>query len=254
MRRPIFASFLAVFLVIGMAGCGEDKVERVIDGNTIVLMDGRTVRYIGIDTPEQDEPYYEEAKEANRLLLEGKKIRLELDAQEKDQYGRTLAYVYVGDVSVNVELVRNGYARAYPYPPNTKYENIFAKAEEKARQESVGIWGSRPQGRRVEIAKINYDAPGNDRENLNGEWIVISNNTDASVSMAGFTINDSSDHVYTFGNLILAAGRAITVFSGGGVDSPIALYWNSSAPIWNNDKDTVYLKDTDGAIIDEYSY
>lgn len=263
MRSTIFASFLAVFLLIGAAGCGEDKnaasgsefkVERVIDGDTIVLVDGRTVRYTGINTPERGEPYYEEAKEANRRLVEGKKVRLELDEQEKDRYERTLAYVHIGDTFVNVELVKGGYARAYPYPPNAKYESAFSSAEEEARQKSIGIWSSRPQGRKVEIARINYDAQGDDRDNLNGEWIVIANNTDTSVNMAGFTLNDDSDHVYIFGNLILAAGRTVTVFSGAGVDSPSSLYWNSSVPIWNNDTDTVYLKDADGILIDEYSY
>ncbi|MFC1717443.1 thermonuclease family protein [Candidatus Poribacteria bacterium] len=261
MRSAIFAGFLVVFLLI--TGCGEDKntksqteftVERIIDGDTVVLTDGRIVRYIGINTPELNEPYYEEAKEANRLLVEGKKVRLELDEQEKDRYGRTLAYIYVSDVSVNVELVRDGYARAYPYPPNTKYESAFANAEEEARQKSVGIWSSRPQERKVEIAKINYDAQGNDRENLNDEWVIVANNTDASVNMAGFTLSDSSDHVFTFGNLILSAGRSITVFSGRGMDGPISLYWNSSVPVWNNDEDTAYLKDADGTLIDEYSY
>ena len=262
MRKSIL-SFLLISILVGVAGCGEDestaivsrfKVERVIDGDTIVLDDGRTVRYIGMDTPERGDPYYDEATEANRRLVDGKKVKLELDAEEKDRYGRTLAYIYVGDTFVNVELVRDGYARAYPYQSNVRYKELFASAEKEARQKGVGIWSSEPQGRDIDIVEINYDAEGNDRDNLNGEWVAMINNTDSDIDMAGFTLSDDSDHVYTFGDFILAAGHTVTVFSGAGADDFRSLYWTSSSPIWNNDSDTAYLKDADGEFMDEYSY
>ena len=262
MRKSIL-SFLLIFILVGIAGCGEDesaaivsrsKVERVIDGDTIVLDDGRTVRYIGMDTPERGDQYYDEATEANRRLVDGKKVKLELDVEEKDRYGRTLAYVYVGDIFVNAELVRDGYARAYPYPPNERYRKLFASAEKEARQKGVGIWSSEPQGRGIDIVEINYDAEGNDRDNLNGEWVAMTNSTDSDIDMAGFTLNDDSDHLYTFGDFILPAGHTVTVFSGAGVDDSTSLYWTSSSPIWNNDSDTAYLKDADGEFMDEYSY
>jgi len=263
LRRVLLIRSLIILLLIGIAGCSEDesisperkfKVERVIDGDTIVLAGDRTVRYIGIDTPEKGEPYYEEAKEANRRLVEGKEVKLELDEEEKDRYGRTLAYVYVGDTFINAQLVREGYARAYPYPPNVKYQNVFSHAEEQARQKNLGIWSSRPQERKIEIAEINPDPPGEDRDNLNGEWVIIVNNTDTPVDMAGFTLRDDSDHVYSFGGFTLPAGGAVTVFTGSGADTPTSLYWGSKTPIWNNDSDTAYLRDSNNSLIDEYSY
>jgi micrococcal nuclease len=261
-RAILLGSFVALLLV-SIAGCGEDKsagtdckfkVERVIDGDTIVLVGGRTVRYIGINTPEKGEPYYEEAKEANRRLVEGKDVKLELDEQEKDLYGRTLAYVYVGDTFVNVQLVREGCARAYPYPPNVKYDDIFSNAEKEARQKRIGIWSSRPQGHGIEITEINFDPPGNDRDNLNGEWVIITNNTNAPIDMTGYTLSDDSDHVYNFEDFALPAGATVTVFVGSGADTPTSLYWGSKTPIWNNDGDTAYLKDADGSLVDEYLY
>lgn len=114
-------------------------VTRVIDGDTIVLANGIHVRYIGIDTPESDESGYKEATEANRELVEGKKVRLEYDVERKEKtnewklkiYGppRTLAYVYVDGIFVNAWLVENGYARASPYPPNVKYKELFQELE-----------------------------------------------------------------------------------------------------------------------------
>jgi micrococcal nuclease len=69
----------------------EVFVKRVIDGDTIVLNNGEKVRYIGIDTPERDEDYYNKAKEFNKKLVEGKTVRLETDVQQRDRYGRLLA-------------------------------------------------------------------------------------------------------------------------------------------------------------------
>lgn len=73
------------------------QVSKVIDGDTIELSNGERVRYIGINTPEFrngiPDPYAQEAYEANKKLVEGKEVRLELDVQERDKYGRILAYV-----------------------------------------------------------------------------------------------------------------------------------------------------------------
>lgn len=263
MRRVLLSGLLVILLLIGIAGCSEDesaaperkfKVERIIDGDTVVLVDGRTVRYIGINTPERGEPYYEEAKEANRRLVDGKEVKLGFDEEEKDRYERTLAYVYVGDTFVNAQLVREGYARAYPYPPNTKYQETFSRAQEEARQQGLGIWSSRPQGREIEITAVNSDALGNDRENLNGEWVTIASNTDVPVDMTGFTLSDDGNHVYEFGDFTLSAEGTVTVLTGSGTDTSASLYWGSKTPIWNNDGDTAYLKDANGIVVDEYSY
>lgn len=89
-------------------------VERVIDGDTIVLSDGNTVRYIGIDTPEihpKAECFGTEAKTHNTELVLGKSVSLTKDVSETDTYNRLLRYVYLEDGTfVNEALVRNGYA------------------------------------------------------------------------------------------------------------------------------------------------
>ncbi|MDI3543444.1 MAG: micrococcal nuclease [Candidatus Atribacteria bacterium] len=125
---------------------GTYLVTRVIDGDTIELANGEKVRYIGIDTPELHHPqkdveyYAQEAYEANRKLVEGKRVRLELDVEERDRYGRILAYVYVDDLMVNEWLVANGYARVATFPPNVKYAERFLQLEREARQAKVGLW------------------------------------------------------------------------------------------------------------------
>ena len=118
-----------------------------MDGDTIVLDDGERVRYIGIDTPETVHPRKpvewmgKEAGQANRLLVEGKRVGLEYDVQRRDKYGRKLAYVYVGNVMVNELLVRAGYAQVSTYPPNVKHQERFLRAQRQARDEQLGLWG-----------------------------------------------------------------------------------------------------------------
>lgn len=89
----------------------EGVVKRVIDGDTVVLADGTIIRYVGINAPDKGENYYEEAKETNRKMVEGKKIKLEYDAYTSDAFGRVLAYVWIGDKNMSVEMVRLGLAK-----------------------------------------------------------------------------------------------------------------------------------------------
>jgi len=132
---------------------GEAAVVQVIDGDTIdVSINGKIyrVRYIGIDTPEttlgKNEPLGQEATAKNRELVEGKIVRLEKDVSEFDKMEnpRLLRYIYVGNLFVNAELVRLGYARATPYPPDVKYENYFLSLEKEAETAQRGMWSSPP--------------------------------------------------------------------------------------------------------------
>ncbi len=139
------AIILALILTLLAPGCNrvsEDValVTRIIDGDTIEIEGSIRVRYIGIDTPEIGEPYYLEAKEANLNLVGGKRIQLEKDVEDKDEYGRLLRYVWVDGIMVNAELVRLGYAYSYSYPPNLKYQAHFLQLEREAREQKRGLW------------------------------------------------------------------------------------------------------------------
>lgn len=128
------------------------KVVRVIDGDTIEVDLGegniKTVRYIGIDTPETVDPrkpvqcYGKEASAKNKELVGNGTVGLEKDISETDKYGRLLRYVYMGDLFINQVLVAEGYAHSSSYPPDIKYQDKFRQAEQKARAENKGLWGS----------------------------------------------------------------------------------------------------------------
>lgn len=121
-------------------------IERVIDGDTIELENGKEVRYIGIDTPETKHPnkevecYGKKATEKNKELVEGKEIKMKKVISETDQYGRLLRYVWIEDTFVNDYLVKQGFAKASTYPPDTKYAEQFKKAQRQAREKERGLW------------------------------------------------------------------------------------------------------------------
>jgi len=128
------------------------KVKKVIDGDTIILSNGKHLRYIGLDTPEvrirkrgkfiyDPQPFSLEAKKMNKKLVENKFIRVEFDVEKLDTYGRILGYCFVGDTFVNDELIKEGLAVLYTKPPNVKYTKVFIESQEQARSLHKGLWG-----------------------------------------------------------------------------------------------------------------
>jgi len=157
MRRSVILLLAVLALASAPASCWgqvtdptelalEGRVYRIVDGDTVVLKGGETVRYLNIDTPETGDPYADEAAALNRKLVRFKDVRLELDVKDRDTYGRLLAYVYVetdeGWVMVNLELVRAGLARLLFIPPNGRYRSAFEAALQDAMVHRRGMWGS----------------------------------------------------------------------------------------------------------------
>jgi endonuclease YncB( thermonuclease family) len=152
--RPLQWAIIATLTLAHPVGAGEKAVvSKVIDGDTVVLVGGNTVRYIGIDTPEvrhrqgkrwvyNPQPFAEAATAENRRLVAGKQVWLETDSQKRDRYGRRLAYVYLGEKMVNEHLVRQGLARAKTYPPNRRHEKRLKAAQNDAKRAGRGIWAN----------------------------------------------------------------------------------------------------------------
>lgn len=127
------------------------EVLKVVDGDTIqIKFNGKKerLRLIGIDTPESVHP--DEAKNTEngkiasdyaKTLLEGKSITLEFDVEERDQYGRLLAYVYVDGEMINKKLIKDGYAQLETVPPNVKYVEEFTALLKEAKEAKRGLWG-----------------------------------------------------------------------------------------------------------------
>ncbi len=144
----------------------QGTVTSVADGDTVhVRLDGRDerVRLIGVNCPEishsdlgiQEQPYGREAKAYTERCLSGRKVWLELDAQERDKYGRLLAYVWMEPPAsasedevrahmFNARLLLDGYAQVMTVAPNVKYADLFVKFQREAREAGRGLWGAAP--------------------------------------------------------------------------------------------------------------
>lgn len=124
------------------SGGEEAMVTRVIDGDTIdVRLDSgqvARVRYIGVDTPERDQPCFSEATAANAALVSGRRVRLVRDVSNTDRFDRLLRYVYVGSTFVNRELVAQGWARAVLFEPDRLHYETFRELEQQAAQANIG--------------------------------------------------------------------------------------------------------------------
>ncbi len=157
MRRYLFYLFV-FFLTIFLSGFLSGRpllahewfhVKWVNDGDTIVLADGRHVRYIGINAPEIDhenkkaEFFGYDAKKYNKTLVLSKIVRLEFDKETHDRYGRTLAYVFLSNgVFVNNVMIEQGYAYCLSRRPNIKYDQVLLQSQRDAMSAKRGIWSN----------------------------------------------------------------------------------------------------------------
>lgn len=136
------------------------SVSRVVDGDTLKLSNGESVRLIGVDTPELHysdkllrdarksrkdlktiQALGKRAADFTKKLCRGKKVRLVFDVKRRDKYSRLLAYVYLEDGTfVNAKIVEEGYAQVLTVTPNVKYADYFLKLERDARTNNKGLW------------------------------------------------------------------------------------------------------------------
>jgi len=167
-RRPILVVLALAAAAAGGAGArglldesgdrardGGDvgRVVKVVDGDTIHVQLGSTrekVRYIGVDTPETKDPrrpmgcFGQQASDFNERLVGGELVRIVRDVEERDRYGRLLAYVYRASdgLFVNAELARLGYAQPLSIPPDVRHADRFAALAREARERGRGLWSA----------------------------------------------------------------------------------------------------------------
>ncbi len=165
-------AWIAAFLVKAAEGAGNGGLQRpvltaltavvvvkVVDGDTIDVQIGsetKTVRYIGMDSPERGAMFGREATAANEALVKGGVVLLEKDVSETDRFGRLLRHVWLPGVdgrSVNAEMVRQGWARSVAYSPDTKYQGVYDAAQVEAVGAGVGMWATQSTARATPTAR-----------------------------------------------------------------------------------------------------
>jgi micrococcal nuclease len=235
---------------------GPYEVVSVTDGDTIkVDIDGELtpVRLIGINAPESGQAFYAESKAKLDDLVSNKSVRLEKDLTNIDDFGRLLRYVFEGHTFVNEQMVISGLATAKDYEPDTKYSEILHSAETDAINEQLAIWATGDS--QISVYTFNYDAAGNDNENLNNEYVTLINDGTSQIDMTGWTMQDDANHTFYFPAFKLDPAKKVTIYTGTGKNTQNELYWNNTGTaIWNNGGDVLYLRNAKGELVLEEGY
>jgi len=208
-------------------------IGRVIDGDTVELEDGRTIRLLNINTPEKGKPYSDEATD---FLKEFEEKTIELEVSGIGKYGRILGRLY-SNKYLNLEIVRLGLAHQYLGEDNEI--NRFKDAEKEARENELGIW-----------KKSEHYGCLSVEINKKEEYLVIERKCD--IILESWTLKDESTSDYEFGKI---EENRFTIFSGTGVDKNEEYYWGRGN-VWNDDKDSIFIRDEKGNLVyyDSYGY
>lgn len=142
-RKIFFIHILLLFCFTNLAFAWHSKVIRVVDGDTIVILNKQNkqvkIRLYGVDTPEKRQAFGQKAKQFTANLVWKKQV--EVKPVTQDRYGRTVGIVYVGNKCLNQELVANGYAWVYRrYCTSRRLCKRWLQAESEARKLKLGLW------------------------------------------------------------------------------------------------------------------
>lgn len=229
-----------------------ERVARVIDGDTVLLEDGRKVRYAGINAPEDGDPGFREATQANNSLVGGKEVMLESNPRSKEKHERLLAYVYVGRTLVQAELVKQGWAivtRAQSLP---RYREVLQKYQEEAKAAGRGIWAKGEHRGKLVVVEVHPRESA--RNNPNDEYVVFKNVGATPLVLTGWSISDEANQSYLIPQFTLGPGKTFTLYTGSGKNTSDALYWGRRKTVWNKGGDTVIVKDSTGHFVLSHTY
>ena len=254
-RGNTAAYYLAAILLASIA-CppitAAERVARVIDGDTILLEDGRKVRYAGINAPEDGDPGFRESMQANNALVGGKEVRLEFGPRRTEKHERLLAYVHAGQILVQAELVKQGWAIVTRTQSLPRYREMLQKYQEEAKAAGRGIWTKGEHRGKLVVMTVHPRESA--RSNPNDEYMVFRNIGTSPLVLTGWSISDEMNQSYLVPQFTLGPGKIFTLYTGSGKNTNEALYWGRRKTVWNKGGDTVIVKDSTGHFVLSHTY
>ncbi|MBS3777759.1 MAG: lamin tail domain-containing protein [Candidatus Thermoplasmatota archaeon] len=285
--RESLLLFFIIILMIFSTGCTESSMDaeeitvtiiKVIDGDTVLASFPNSsvvsIRLLGVDCPETSiqnnypneyenitnlsclTSYGIQAKQVVESLINNSQVTIRYDKQagKKDQYGRDLCYVTFQSTDLNARLLKEGLARVYTLESFTK-KSPYLSFENNAKTQLKGLWNCSESQSVLRISEVHYDAYGNDKYNLNDEYIVLENDNEKPLNLTGWNIRDNHGNQFIFPNgYLLQSKTSITIYTGSGSNQTNVLYWHHQTPVWNNDGDTVFIYNEKNEIIETYSW
>ena len=254
---PVF--LLCFFALLLSQAIPEETVhvKKVLDGDTVELSDGRRVRYLGINTPEWQEPFSLKSKRLNKSLVEGRTVMLEFDKRRTDGYKRLLAYVFVDGVMVNEKILEEGLAHAFFFPPNLKYNDRFLDVQKKAKTERKGMWAKYDESVKLKITQLKP------AEYMKGRWksayIRVVNLSVERVNLKGYTLSNGSGKHYVFPDFNLEPGFTAVISDEKGNDGysyngQLRLHWRDLSTVWKKKQGRAILTNPYNKVIGIYRY
>ncbi len=206
------------------------NVTKAVDGDTLNTDMGK-VRLLGINAPERNAYGYDQAKDFLKLY-EDKEVDLIRVNEDKDPYGRLLRYVFFEGKNINELLVKNGFAHTYYYEEDD-FTSKLVRAEREARKKQEGIWtkSTNKCSKCIIVSAINEVDPG--------EYVELKNICFIACSLEGWTIKDEATHLKTLDFSLLAQQKRKIDYKG---------------RVWNDDGDTLFLRDEKGLLVLFYRY
>ena len=259
---------LALLLYIALAGEPDATrafasppatatVVSVYDGDTVTLSTGDKVRLRWVNTPEikPAESYAVEAREAAAALVKGRTVTLTYGSVTRDSYGRLLAGIEHDGKSLTEHLLELGLGHLFVIPPDETDFTPLIAAQERARAAHRGIWSTPEYQGVLHITSFHANADGDDRENVNGEYLRVCNVSPTPLDLAGYRITDISGNGWDLPQILVPPGNTFKIHSGRGTHQAdpmeqLSVYLGNAGPIWNNKSDRATLYDRFGRVVD----
>jgi endonuclease YncB( thermonuclease family) len=202
-------------------------IQKVIDGDTIKTNIG-TVRLLGINTPEKNMMFYNEAKFFLKEF-ENSYVELERDRTDVDRYNRKLRYVFYNERLINIEILEKGLATTFMID-DLKYKNKLVDAEKFAKNNNFGLFQKSSDICSKCIKLLTLD--------FKNEFFIIKNDCIYFCNLSFWTVKDDANHIFKLNSL----------------DSNEEERYSSENDIWNNDGDRFFLRDKFGKLVIFYEY
>ena len=233
------------------------RVTQVYDGDTMTLESGDRIRLRWVNTPElrPAEDYGIEAREAAKQLVLGREAKLIFGKVKRDGYGRLIAGVEIDGKDLSTHLLELGLAHLFIIPPDDTDHAERQAAQARAQAARRGIWSTERYEGVLHITSFHANASGDDRENVNGEYLRVCNISSRPVDIDGFRISEQAGSTWVLPPLLVPPGHTFKIHSGKGENqldakSQLAVYLGSHTPIWNNTRDRATIYDRHGRVVD----
>ena len=220
-------------------------VDRIIDGDTIES-NKTSIRLLGINTPERGEIYYLEAKSFLEQEILNETVNLKFGRDKYDKYNRTLAYFFLDNKNINIELIKNGLANYYFPAGKDQYYQEFKNVWKECLSKNVNLC-------EASINKCARCVSVKDLD-IKNNVVVLHNSCGFSCDLTGWKIKDEGRKNFVFSSFILNSGSDIKIRVRNGTDTNDTLFWKGETYVWTKTGDSLFLRDKEEKLVLWTSY